>query len=114
MPTDFPSWFERQTGFAPHAWQRQLGEANDYRSRLIRIPTGMGKTLGVLAAWSYHRLVRDDATWPRRLIWCLPTRTLVEQTADVARAWLEALERCASPSGIPTVLVHVGLSRKCT
>lgn len=46
----------------------------------------MGKTLGVLAVWSWHRLSKDDARWPRRLVWCLPMRVLVEQTEAVASA----------------------------
>lgn len=50
----------------------------------------MGKTLGVLAAWTWHRLHRRDESWPRRLVWCLPMRVLVEQTEAVVR---EALHR---------------------
>jgi CRISPR-associated endonuclease/helicase Cas3 len=51
----------------------------------------MGKTLGVLAAWSWHRLMRGDNAWPRRLIWCLPMRVLAEQTESVIREGLERL-----------------------
>lgn len=49
----------------------------------------MGKTLGVLAAWSWHRIHRGDDRWPRRLVWCLPMRVLVEQTQAVAREVFE-------------------------
>jgi len=51
----------------------------------------MGKTLGVLAAWLWHRLHQQDDHWPRRLIWCLPMRVLVEQTETVVRDGLERL-----------------------
>lgn len=51
-----------------------------------RIPTGHGKTEGVLAAWAYHRVHRNQDTWPKRLVWCLPMRVLVEQRRDVAQA----------------------------
>ncbi len=90
--TDFDAWFQRLTGTAspPHDWQRSLAATAEPRSRLIRVPTGMGKTLGVLAAWAWHRLERRDDAWPRRLVWCLPMRVLVEQTEAVAR---EALGR---------------------
>lgn len=82
---DFDSWFSGMTEaqFAPHKWQRTLAAEHAPRSRLIRIPTGMGKTLGILGAWSWHRLERADERWPRRLVWCLPMRVLVEQTATI-------------------------------
>ena len=79
-------WFEVLTGHAsPHEWQRELMEGQSCRDRLIRIPTGLGKTEGVLAAWSLHRISNGDERWPRRLVWCLPMRVLVEQTEQVAR-----------------------------
>ena len=75
--------------FAPRDWQRDLAECRDPRNRLIRIPTGMGKTAGVLAAWIWNAVCEQAGSsrdlWPRRLVWCLPMRVLVEQTADVAR-----------------------------
>ena len=73
----------------PHGWQDDLTATEVCSNRLIRIPTGFGKTLGVLAAWSYHRLHRQDETWPRRLIWCLPMRVLVEQTDAEVREGLK-------------------------
>jgi CRISPR-associated endonuclease/helicase Cas3 len=82
----FTEYFKRLTGHAlPRPWQGELADDAACRDRLIRIPTGMGKTEGVLAAWSFHRVVREDDRWPRRLIWCLPMRVLVEQTEQVAR-----------------------------
>jgi CRISPR-associated endonuclease/helicase Cas3 len=93
----FADWFnasltegERAT-WKPHPWQLQLAANQDCESRLIRIPTGLGKTLGVLAAWAYHRLHRNDASWPRRLVWCLPMRTLVDQTANEADAFVRKI-----------------------
>ena len=85
--TNFDDWFAQLAGpsTAPHAWQRSLASSKISRSQLIRIPTGMGKTLGVLAAWSWHRLQLADDSWPRRLVWCLPMRVLAEQTEAVVR-----------------------------
>jgi CRISPR-associated endonuclease/helicase Cas3 len=90
---DFDSWFSLFAGMRhpPHQWQRSLASSQEPRSRLIRVPTGMGKTLGVLAAWAWHRLDRQDDAWPRRLVWCLPMRVLVEQTDDVVRRGLVRL-----------------------
>lgn len=93
--TDFDAWFKRFTASAspPHDWQRTLAASEKVGSHLIRIPTGMGKTLGVLATWAWHRLHRRDDAWPRRLVWCLPMRVLVEQTDAAVR---ESLSRVAS------------------
>ena len=80
------SWFETLTGhISAHEWQKELMQEGSCRDRLIRIPTGLGKTEGVLAAWSLHRICNSDERWPRRLVWCLPMRVLVEQTEQVAR-----------------------------
>jgi CRISPR-associated endonuclease/helicase Cas3 len=96
----FDRWFGTVAGAGvlPHGWQRELAREQEPRSRLIRIPTGMGKTLGVLAAWAWHRLRRNDLHWPRRLIWCLPMRVLVEQTEAVVRAALSRMELLWDPS----------------
>lgn len=75
----------------PREWQENLVQDDAPRSRVIRIPTGYGKTLGVLGAWLYHRVEREDDRWPRRLIWTLPMRVLVEQTADEVRRCLDRL-----------------------
>jgi CRISPR-associated endonuclease/helicase Cas3 len=72
----------------PHNWQQELGEVA-IGNRLIRIPTGFGKTQGVLAAWLWHRVIKQDNNWPRRLVWCLPMRVLVEQTYHECREILE-------------------------
>ncbi len=90
---EFASWFSAATGHdGPRPWQSVLASDPDCQNRLIRIPTGMGKTLGVLAAWSFHRLVRRDPSWPRRLVWCLPMRTLVEQTEREAHGFLSQVD----------------------
>jgi CRISPR-associated endonuclease/helicase Cas3 len=75
----------------PYDWQRRLTCRSKMESALIRIPTGFGKTLGVLSAWLWNRVVRNDDSWPRRLVWCLPMRTLVEQTESEARQVLKNL-----------------------
>lgn len=81
-------WFKSQSGFTPRSWQAELAADATPKNRLIRIPTGFGKTLGVLGAWSFHRVHRGDLAWPTRLVWALPMRVLVEQTVAEARRFL--------------------------
>lgn len=88
MLTGYSRWFEERTGRVPRPWQTQLAEVDRPSSRLIRIPTGFGKTLGVLGAWCFHRVHRGDLAWPTRLVWALPMRVLVEQTLAEARKFL--------------------------
>ena len=99
---DYAQWFATVTGIedAPHGWQSQLGSTERCTNRLIHIPTGMGKTLGILSGWSYHRLFRNDDCWPRRLVWCLPMRVLVEQTADAARSVAARTRAAQSRRGV--------------
>ena len=94
----FDQWFANLTGHdSPRSWQRELADEATCRDRLIRIPTGLGKTDGVLATWSFHRVGRADDRWPRRLIWCLPMRVLVEQTDQVARELASKMPKCQRP-----------------
>lgn len=100
----FYNWFSALTTHnSPHHWQCELAEAATCRDRLIRIPTGLGKTEGVLATWSFHRVKRSDEQWPRRLVWCLPMRVLVEQTEQVARRLTERIPVADRPT------VHVAM-----
>ncbi|MBL8716431.1 MAG: DEAD/DEAH box helicase [Myxococcales bacterium] len=93
MQPEYRALFARLTGNdAPHAWQAALGEDAVCRDRTIRIPTGFGKTAGVVLPWLQHRVLRADDTWPRRLVFCLPMRVLVEQTERSIQEWLRAAE----------------------
>lgn len=90
VDSDFSVFFRRATGFqSVHKWQARLAADSICRNRLIRIPTGFGKTAGVVLTWLWHRVYRQDSNWPRRLVYCLPMRTLVEQTERLAREWIE-------------------------
>ncbi|MGC4067354.1 MAG: CRISPR-associated endonuclease Cas3'' [Polyangiaceae bacterium] len=101
--SQFSRWFARFAPVAaggaltPREWQEALARDQVPRSRVIRIPTGYGKTLGVLGAWLYNRVERKDDRWPRRLVWTLPMRVLVEQTADEVRQCLERLQLLWQP-----------------
>ncbi len=79
-------------GATPHPWQAKLAASEEaLKNRLIRIPTGMGKTLGVLGSWLQNRVIEENKDWPTRLVWCLPMRTLVEQTESEAKTIFEPM-----------------------
>ena len=65
-----------------------LTSAAACRSQLIDIPTGLGKTAGMVLAWLWNRVVLQRPDWPRRLVYCLPMRTLVEQTGSEVKGWI--------------------------
>jgi CRISPR-associated endonuclease/helicase Cas3 len=56
-----------------------LTNGTECQSRLINIPTGLGKTAAVVLAWLWNRAHLQNPDWPRRLVYCLPMRTLVER-----------------------------------
>jgi CRISPR-associated endonuclease/helicase Cas3 len=73
----------------------------------------MGKTAAVALAWLWKRGWREggreagpDAETPRRLVYCLPMRVLVEQTERNACLWLENLAIAGVP-GNNKVSVHL-------
>src|SRR5438105_14963617 len=87
--TGYDACFENATGHLPFDYQKRLAEG-ECRSRLINIPTGLGKTAAVVVAWLWNRVQLGNPKWPRRLVYCLPMRTLVEQTQQEVQKWLNA------------------------
>ena len=77
----------------PFSYQQALAERN-WPDALIA-PTGLGKTAAVVLAWLWKRAT-SPGTVPRRLVYCLPMRTLADQTARNVSAWLARL------SSVPT------------
>ena len=89
---NFDRFFSGATGHEPFDYQRRLAGGDSgtaCQSRLIDIPTGLGKTAAVILAWFWNRVELKRADWPRRLVYCLPMRTLVEQTAKNVAEWLK-------------------------
>ena len=93
-------------GITPDNWQSRF--ATELWPEVLIAPTGSGKTAGVTLGWAAHRLQMPETT-PRRLVWCLPMRTLVEQTADAVREWFGRLNSRGVGDGLlPTPQdVHV-------
>ncbi len=83
----YSSFFERATGNAPYTYQARLA-ATDPFPDVLDVPTGLGKTAAVVVAWLWRRTGDHRLSpLPRRLVYCLPMRTLVTQTAEVASRW---------------------------
>ena len=97
MSSDFEHLFQTAMGenHIPYAYQANL--ASSPWPHIVEIPTGLGKTAAIVLSWIYKRLTGDPDT-PRRLIYCLPMRVLVEQTAENARLWIK---RVANSSHAP-------------
>ena len=87
---NFAEFFKQAMGstYNPYPFQEQL--ARDNWPDVIKVETGMGKTAAVVLAWLFKRFQEDPDT-PRRLVYCLPMRVLVEQTAENARLWINNL-----------------------
>jgi len=86
--------FTVATSTRPFPYQVAFATAAELPA-LLRVPTGAGKTATAVLGWLWRRrFAPDEATrrsTPRRLVFCLPMRTLVEQTSHVARTWLASL-----------------------
>ena len=99
----FESFFQSATGNTPYDYQSRLAGCENGRechSQLLRVPTGLGKTAGVVLAWLWNRIHLQNPAWPRRLVYCLPMRTLVEQTQAEVQKWLHNLLHGTSAGGI--------------
>lgn len=77
-------------GRSPYPYQEVFAEDGELPD-LLNVPTGVGKTATAILGWLYRRRERPEST-PRRLVYCLPMRTLVGQTCDCAEDWIRNLE----------------------
>lgn len=84
---DFSSDFQELTGYEPLPWQSRLYDrlyAGDI-PRVCAIPTGLGKTM-VIPIWLIalkHQQMAGEGTLPRRLVYIINRRTVVDQATEV-------------------------------
>ena len=109
----FAEFFKRATHFdRPYPYQEKLATSD--LPDILNIPTGAGKTeSAILCMWLWRRRGPDKrirAKTPRRLIYCLPMRTLVEQTVNRTKEWIENLKLKDPPKII--TLMGGSLSRE--
>jgi CRISPR-associated endonuclease/helicase Cas3 len=85
----YESFFRAAFDNEPFDYQQRLATSEALYS-LVNVPTGAGKTAAILGAWLWRRL-HNPTSVGRRLVYCLPMRTLVEQTEQVARKAIDRL-----------------------
>jgi len=87
---NFASMFETLTGHAPLRWQQRLYDEHFARGEppsAISVPTGLGKT-AVMAIWlvslAEQMKARDKPELPRRLVYVVDRRAVVDQATKFA------------------------------
>ena len=82
--SDFDRRFEELTAHPPFGWQRRLFKKYFKNGRLpsaLDLPTGLGKT-SVMAIW--YLALKAGAPVPRRLVYVVDRRAVVDQATTVA------------------------------
>jgi len=102
---DYNSFFHEALSQSPYPYQHKL--ASNPWPDILRIPTGMGKTASIILAWLFKRTNGDSET-PARLVYCLPMRVLVEQTARATERWINTLAEKRLLNSKPVVHVLMG------
>ncbi len=91
---DFEQTFKALTGHGPYPWQRRLYErmlAGDWPP-VCDIPTGLGKTSAVIC-WLIALAHAEPNAIPRRLVYVVNRRTIVDQVTEVAeRLWEKLID----------------------
>jgi len=117
----FADFFKAATENAPYDYQSRLAcgdharsgkpgtltGGGECRSLLINIPTGLGKTAAVVLAWLWNRVAPTlnsqpstlNRSWPRRLVYCLPMRTL--PITKALKAGLDWPQKCTKKTDAP-------------
>src|SRR4051812_26409252 len=94
MPTmagSFETAFNALVGFPPFNWQHRLFRCfvEGHIPSAINLPTGMGKT-SVMAIWLIGRAY--GAPLPRRLVYVVDRRVVVDQASEEAERIVERLD----------------------
>lgn len=77
----FDDFFAQTTGNDPFPWQQRLA-VSELFPKGVAVPTGCGKTAGVILAWNW----RQEYT---RLVYVLPSRALVDQVYQEASEYAQ-------------------------
>ncbi|MXZ34875.1 MAG: type I-U CRISPR-associated helicase/endonuclease Cas3 [Acidobacteria bacterium] len=94
---DFPEFFRSIHGYEPFPWQVRLTErviSTGEWPQVIDIPTGCGKT-GAIDTAIFALAMRPDR-FPRRVVFVIDRRIIVDQVYERAHRIKEALEKAES------------------
>ena len=93
---NFYQAFHALTGNAPFPWQRAVLErfVDGNIPASCNLPTGLGKT-SVIAVWLIALATHPDKM-PRRLVYVVNRRTVVDQTTEEVEKYLERSD-CSIP-----------------
>lgn len=96
--TLFPTTFKSLTGFAPYHWQQQLYNSfvEGKPPGTLSLPTGSGKT-SLMVVWLLALATAKSAV-PRRLVWVVNRRVVVDQATGQAEQLRDGLK------SLPTLL----------
>jgi CRISPR-associated endonuclease/helicase Cas3 len=89
---NFNRAFEQLTGNEPFPWQRDLYESWFSQGNIppsCNLPTGLGKT-SVIGVWLIA--LANGTNVPRRLVYVVNRRTVVDQTTDEVKRYRERLQ----------------------
>ena len=92
----FGSFFKAAAGLqtSPYDYQTDLAE-RAHPPDILAVPTGCGKTAAAVLSWAWRRRECPDddirRRTPRRLVYCLPMRSLVEQVHEEIVQWFANL-----------------------
>src|SRR5688500_17402205 len=95
----FQEFFRQATaGSDRYPYQERFAESATL-PHLLRAPTGAGKTATAVLGWLWRWASRKPDT-PRRLVYCLPMRVLVEQSFAATLGWLQRLNMLDNPKPV--------------
>lgn len=83
----YPEFFEALTGHKPYPWQEQFAQWDGNQIAVVNLPTGTGKEFGATIPWLYGHATGQNV--PNRLIYTLPTRSLVDQVYNNVQALVQ-------------------------
>lgn len=83
---NYLKFFKQLTGFIPYPWQQQFSNWKG-EIAVVDVPTGAGKEAAATIPWLFGHKHNQDV--PHRLIYCLPTRSLVDQVYNNIQELIE-------------------------
>lgn len=111
--SEFQEHFQTLTGHDPFPWQRKLFErfvsaGTDGIPDVANLPTGLGKT-SVIAVWLLA-LMRMPGRLPRRLVYVVNRRTVVDQTTAEVTRYRRAVSALDAKHPLRVMIERLGIS----